>query len=443
MPAVTRRRWGSFAIGLLLIATPATAWGQGIAQQNILQAFADQKEALKVNDHIYQASGFSNTYLVTTSAGNVIIDTSTSAFAGRHKKLLQAVNKEPIKYIILTHGHPDHMGGIRQWREPGTEVIAQANYPAFREYHRRLLAFHARRAAAQYNLALPVTLSAAEELLRPDYDATITFEKEYTFKLGELTFELHAAPGETQDQLAIWIPELKTAFLGDNYYETFPNIYTLRGTEFRSPALWIKSLEMVRSWHPELLLGSHVEPIKGAKEIEQRLTHYIEAIRYVDNETVKGMNAGKDVHTLMREIKLPDELKIGEQYGRLTWSIRGIYEGYVGWFDELPQTMYAAPASSVHADLVELAGGPDGIVKKARERFDSGQLEETLQLLDVVLNPERKHEGALKLRIETCMLLNARTDNVIEQGWLAEFIRRDERALKELSKPPKKRSKAS
>ena len=49
--------------------------------------------------------------------------------------------------------------------------------------------------------------------------------------------------------------------------------------------------------------------------------------------TVAGMNEGKDVFTLMREIKLPAELDIGETYGKVSWSVRGIYEGYVGWFD--------------------------------------------------------------------------------------------------------------
>jgi len=432
------RLWGWTSLCILLLVPGLPVLAQGIAQQNILRAASEQKEALRINDHIYQATGFGNTYLVTTSDGNVVIDTSTGAFASRHKKLLQAVSDAPIRYIIVTHGHPDHLGGIRLWREPGTEVIAQANYPAFREYHQRLSGLHSHRAAAQYNLALPITQMAAKELERPEFAASITFDKEYEFKLGELTFQLHAAPGETQDQLALWIPELETAFIGDNLYDTFPNIYTLRGTEFRAPLEWIKSLEMVRSWKPKILLGSHVAPIIGAEEVEKRLTQYIEAIRYVHDETVKGMNEGKDVYTLMQEIKLPPELAMGEQYGRLSWSIRGIYEGYIGWFDEKPQTMYGVSPTSVNADLVELAGGADNIVARAREHVDAGRLVEALHLLDIVLRPEQTHAGALRLRIETCTLLGARTDNVIEQGWLADTIRRDEKALKSIERAAKR-----
>ena len=67
---------------------------------------------------------------------------------------------------------------------------------------------------------------------------------------------------------------------------------------------------------------------------------------------------GKDVFTLMHEIKLPENLNVGEGYGKLTWSIRGIYEGYAGWFDLNPATMYETPPSSVYADLVKLAEAP-------------------------------------------------------------------------------------
>ena len=84
---------------------------------------------------------------------------------------------------------------------------------------------------------------------------------------------------------------------------------------------------------PEIVLPSHGLPIKGHDQIVKRLTRYRDAIQYVHDATVQGMNDGKDVFTLMREIKLPAELDVGETYGKVSWSVRGIYEGYVGWFD--------------------------------------------------------------------------------------------------------------
>jgi alkyl sulfatase BDS1-like metallo-beta-lactamase superfamily hydrolase len=51
--------------------------------------------------------------------------------------------------------------------------------------------------------------------------------------VGGLTFLLKEAHGETHDQLFVWIPEKKALLPGDNYYESFPNLYSIRGTSPR------------------------------------------------------------------------------------------------------------------------------------------------------------------------------------------------------------------
>jgi len=41
-------------------------------------------------------------------------------------------------------------------------------------------------------------------------------------------------PGETYDRLTVWLPQIRAAFVGDNLYGSFPNMYTLRGCIVRS-----------------------------------------------------------------------------------------------------------------------------------------------------------------------------------------------------------------
>lgn len=63
----------------------------------LAQTGHDQTKALKVNEAIYQGIGWGNTFMVTTSEGNVIIDTSIAARAPQHHKLLKAENSGPVK----------------------------------------------------------------------------------------------------------------------------------------------------------------------------------------------------------------------------------------------------------------------------------------------------------------------------------------------------------
>ena len=384
---------------------------------NLIRTGQDQKKALKVNDSIFQAIGFGNTFLVATAEGNVIIDTSYAMNAELHKKLLQAENSGPIKYIILTHGHGDHIGGIPAWKQPETRIIAQKNYVEFQNYQTRLAGFFAQRNAAQFALR-PADPGPWKGNYAGKIDPTILFDDKYDFELGGVKFEIFHTPGETYDHLTVWVPKYKAAFVGDNYYDSFPNIYTLRGTKPRWALDYVESINKVLALKPEIILPSHGTPVFGSAEITGRLTKYRDAIQYVHDETVKGMNQGKDVWTLMNEIKLPPHLDIGDSYGRVSWTVRGIYEGYVGWFDLNPVTMYETPMESIYPDIVRLTGGPEKILALAKERLASGKTVEAMHLIDIVLKNDPVNFPALEVRLKALENLRDNCHNSNERGWL-------------------------
>ncbi|MBL8231289.1 MAG: hypothetical protein JNL98_22535 [Bryobacterales bacterium] len=259
----------------------------------------------------------------------------------------------------------------------------------------------------------------------------ITFDDSYQFELGGVKFELHHTPGETPDHLSVWIPQWKAAFPGDNIYDSFPNLYTLRGTRPRWPLEYIASLDKVRSWNPELLLPSHGQPVKGASAVQQKILTYTAAIRHVHDATVKGMNEGKDVFTLMREVNLPAELRVGEGYGNLPWSVRGIYEGYAGWFDGNPASMYATPPKAVYPDLVEMAGGAAKVAARARQHLNGGKTLEALHLADAAIEADPESRPAWRVRIEALRKLLSQSRNSNERGWLNAGIREAQAKLKE------------
>jgi alkyl sulfatase BDS1-like metallo-beta-lactamase superfamily hydrolase len=412
-------------IALLLVTNMLVAHGQtqGMAQNPAdLTRVGDR--VIKVNEAVSLVQGFGNTFLVATAEGNVIIDTSIAAHAQIHKPLLTAENKNPIRYIILTHGHGDHTGGVHLWKEPSTQIIAQENHVEFMHYQTRLGSFYARRNAAQFGGNLGArAIGPWPGNYAAKIAPTVLFDDKHEFTLGGVKFETKSAPSETYDHLMVWVPMYKAVFTGDVYYESFPNIYTLRGTEPRWALDYINSLNAILALKPELVLPSHGLPIRGNDEITRRLTRYRDAIQYVHDEVVKGMNAGKSVYTLMQEIKLPAALDVGESYGKLTWSVRGIYEGYVGWFDLNPVTMYDTPASSVYPEVVKLAGGPDAVAVLAAGRIQAGDAIAALHLTDIALSSDSGNRKALEARLKALEILRSRCKNTNERGWLDYSIR--------------------
>ena len=399
------------------IATAAHAAGQ------------EQAKAVKISDSIYMAATTGNVYLVTTPAGNVIIDTASAGQAANARKLLLAESHGPVKYIILTHGHADHIGGIPLWKEAGTQIVAQRNYVEFVNYVTRLEGFFAPRNAAAFNRPQEAVTPWAGNY-GAKIDPTVFFDEKYDFTLGGVEFELFSTPGETPDHLTVWLPASKTAFIGDNYNGagipepmSFPNLYAIRGTKPRWALDWISSIDKVLALKPEVLLSGHGEPMVGNAEITRRLTRFRNAIQYVHDETVKGMNSGKDVFTLMQEIKLPASFDLTESFGKVSWSVRGIYDGYAGWYDMNPSTMYELPPSSVYPDLVKLAGGPEPLVRLALEKLGAGKPVEALHLTDVVLAYDQNNSAALKARLKALEYLHDRCENYVENGWLEYGIR--------------------
>ena len=386
---------------------------------------------VKINDSIYQGRGNGNTYVVITPTGNVIIDTGLAERAPDVKRALREVNSGPIKYIILTHGHEDHRGGVGVWKEAGTEVVAQRNYAEFYSYQCRLASFFARRNAAQFKGKVDDTIPRG--YYGAPLDATILFDKEYKFELGGVNFELYHTPGETYDHLSVWIPQFKAAFVGDNYSEKFPAIYTLRGTKPRWALDYVESLDKILGWKPELVLPGHGEALVGNSRITEALSRFRDAIRYVHDETVRGMNEGKSVFELVKEIKLPRKLQLDEGYGTVPWSVRGIYEGYAGWFDGNPASMYGIPPAAVYQTLVEMSGGADVVANRARTMIGTGEFVKALQLADAALEADSQSREGLQVRLAALEALLERSHNPMERGWLRYGIQITKNSL--TSKP--------
>jgi alkyl sulfatase BDS1-like metallo-beta-lactamase superfamily hydrolase len=270
----------------------------------------------------------------------------------------------------------------------------------------------------------------------PKVAPDIIVEKDYEFEQGGRRFALLWTPdGETTDSLSVWMPAEKIVFTGNLFGPVFlsmPFLNTLRGDKPRLVRNYLRSLDRVRQLGAEILITGHGEPIVGAERIRADLDKMHAAVSWIRDYTHAGMKAGKDVHTLMREVKLPEEIAIGEFHGKVAWAVRSIWDEYSGWFHyDSTTSLYGVPRSSVSADLAELAGGVDVIAARARQKLDADKPLEALHLTDIALQAAPDNKAALTVKRDASAKLLALSggSNLSETMWLRSEIRDAEEQL--------------
>jgi len=393
---------------------------------------AAAEKAEQIAPGLWCSPGLSNAYLLTTGDGRVIVNTGMGFEGPVHRANFDAVDSSPVRYIIFTQGHVDHVGGLDSVRDPDTTVVAQANWTAWRDDNERLIPYRASRSAFAFKDTLATGIQAIQQRLGTtrlpgqsvpvvdvDFHDTLTLDGD-----ARPQALISMTGGETTDSLVVWLPEERICMGGNTFGPLFghvPNLVTMRGDRYRDALTCIASVERVRDLEPELLVTGHFEPIAGQRRINAELTRLRNAIQYIHDQTVAGMNAGKDVQTLMREIAPPAEYEVGQGYGRVDWDVRAIWENYSGWFHHRSTTeLYPVGFDAVAADVVELAGA-EALVERARAHLAAGRPVHSIHLAELV---PQGHPGARDVLRQAHEKLLAGSTNFWESAWLRHQLAR-------------------
>jgi alkyl sulfatase BDS1-like metallo-beta-lactamase superfamily hydrolase len=402
----------------------------------IVNAGEGAQDAVALGHDIFMSRCVSNAYRVLTDNGDVLINTGISFNARENHRRLTAVSKNPLKKIILTQSHEDHIGGWHAFNAGGVETIAQANYSHVRGYWGGLRPIMASR--SRHLWSRDQTKTVVEQT---DPVITTTFLDEYSFELGGRRFELYSVKGgETLDSLIVWMPKERTVFTGNMTGPLFghvPNLYTLRGDKIRYVQWYLDGVQRVLDLRPEVLITGHGNPIRGAAEIRRQLSKIRDATQYVKDRTWEGMNAGVDLWTLMGSISLPPELAVGQGHGKVPWMVRAIWEEHLGWFRyESTTELYNVPPKSVSADWVELAGGAEPVLARARKHIEEVRPLQAMHLAEAVLATNPKSTAALTVKLSATehLLAQCTRENFSETRWLEAEVRSLTAALEGLPK---------
>ena len=390
-----------------------------------------RKEVIEVTEGVHVAIGYAlaNAILVEGENSNIIIDTTGTIETAREvKALFDEINSNPIEAIIYTHNHGDHTYGASVFAEDSNPDIYA--HDSTEEYLSRVIGIIRPIISARSNRMFGNSLPKSEVenngigpfleigrdgrqpgLLYP----TKTFSDKIKFEVGGVKVELYHAPGETNDQLFVWLPEKKALFPGDNFYKTFPNLYTIRGTPYRDLAGWVNSIDMMRYLQPEFLIPSHTRPLVGQDNINKILTTYRDGIQFVHDQTVRLMNLGLGPNDIAETLVLPKHLGdspfLKEFYGSPEWSAKNVFSGYLGWFNGNPSSLKPLPQIVEAENFIKLAGDWDSLFATAETAYSNGEFQWSLQLTDYLLKSKPNDTQASLLRQSSLVALGNKESN--------------------------------
>jgi len=398
----------------------------------------------RISEHVWAAIGYdlANEIIIHTAEGNVIVDPLMSPRRGEaaRRDLLACVPEAPVKAVIYTHSHIDHIGGASLWMADKPQIWATDSFTGhFFKQYQVFLPIETIRGRRQFGDHVPLEdlpcngigrrtdIRAAQEgagIRLP----THTFSGTRTLVIGGLEIRLIEAPGETHDHLVVWIPQDRTVIAADNFYWTFPNLYTIRGASPRPVDAWIRSIDAMRALDPEHMVPCHTVPVHGAREISTILTNYRDAIQWVRDETVRLANRGCDMDTIAESVALPAHLAglpyTTEYYGQVDWSARAVYTNNLGWFDGRPEKLYPMRTRDAASREIALMGGRDRVFAQASQALEAGDFRWALHLLakleDSGLCEEGKKEELEEARARGYEGLASTLVNLNGRGYLLE-----------------------
>jgi alkyl sulfatase BDS1-like metallo-beta-lactamase superfamily hydrolase len=425
---VTPRRVFATLGAVVLLACDIRA--QETAATKQLKAWSAEFDPaiIEVAAGVYTAVGYgaSTLSMIVGEGGVIMVDTgSAAAETAQARDAFRRISTLPVVGIIYTHGHLDHTNGSSLFVDPGRpmpDIWAHTGFGVELGTLQRVgLTINRVRTARQFGNDLPPErrinngISPVNYPVRevPPVPPNRTVQDRTTVQLAGITVELVANPGETEDQLYVWLPDKKVLFAGDNFYRCMPNLYAIRGTPYRDVLQWANAIERLLSKDADSLVGGHTRPVVGKASVKQALTDYRDAIRFIFDKTIEGMNRGLTPDELVDYVQLPsrfaDNQYLQPYFGHPQWAVRSIFSAHLGWFDGNPTNLFPLSPRQEAERVARLAGGQTRLVEAIQTALSSGDYQWAAQLTDYMLTLDPHAQELRRLKAEALEALAERT----------------------------------
>lgn len=417
-----RVTWDFDAYRFVKGAAPATVnpslWRQALLNNHV--------GLFKVTEGIHQLRGFdlANITLVDGKTGWIVIDTGTSrensayamAFARRH------LGPKAVSGVIFTHSHVDHFGGAlgvitaEEVKARGVPVVAPVGFMEEATSENVLMGVAmGRRAAYMYGMPLPRSATGkVDDGLGKDTGVgsigilapTRVVERETEeLEIDGVRFVFHNVPhSEAPAEFVFAIPERRAFGGAEMMSHTLHNLYTIRGAKVRDALKWAQYLDRSLEWvaGADVVFNQHHCPVWGAARIRDWIEKQRDSYKYIHDQTVRQMNAGRLGTEIAETLRMPPALErfmnVRGYYGTVSHNVKAVYQHYLGWYGGNPADLDPHPPVAAAKRYVDLAGGADKVIAHAQAAFDQGDFRWTAEALKHVVYADPKNARAAELQ---------------------------------------------
>jgi len=219
--------------------------------------------------------GGANTLVRVTPEGLIVVDTKNPGdeqFSGLTTQI-KAVSPLPVKFVVNTQHHPDHVGNNQKFIDAGAQVVALE--------------------------ALKTFMASDPRTTQIPGRPTQTFAKDYVLKLGGAEAHLHFyGRGHTGDDTMVYFPDAKVVMVSDDMTDTNPVIDWAQGGSWVE---WSKALDGVLKLDFETAIQGRGEP-KTHAEVQA----FKDKVDLVIKRASDAIKAGATKETLAMQVKTDD-----------------------------------------------------------------------------------------------------------------------------------------
>ncbi len=383
----------------------------------------------KVVDRIYQVRGMdlSVVSFIEGDSGWIVIDPLISVeVAAASLELLNAnVARRPVVAVIYTHSHIDHWGGVKGVTTAEDVAAGRCRIIAPEGFVEAAISENVyagnamtRRASYMYGNLLPkdekgqvdaglgkTTSTGTVTLIQPTHTVTRTGE---TLTVDGVEIEFQLTPGtEAPSEFNFYFPQLRALCMAENCTHTLHNLYTLRGAQVRDAHAWStymnETIELFAD-KTDVIFASHHWPCWGTERCRDLLQSQRDMYRYLHDQTLHLANQGYTSLEIAEMLTLPPKLDRAWHnrgyYGSVSHDVKAVYQRYLGFFDGNPANLHPLPPVQSGKGYVELAGGPEALLAKAREAFERGDYRWTAQLANHLVFADPDNVAARELEAD-------------------------------------------